>query len=61
MFTSFILVHQDGEPIMLNILDISYVTSCDIFLRSDPDKCISVDESFDVINDKLCKELNGEL
>lgn len=60
MFTSFILVHQDNNPIMINIMDISYVSDNEIFLRSDSDKCIAVDESFDVINDKLCKELNGE-
>ena len=60
MFTSFILCHVDNEPIMINISDISYVTDNQIFLRSrqDEDTCIVVDESFDIINDKLCKELN---
>ena len=60
MFTSFILCHVDNEPIMSNISDISYVTDNQIFLRSrqDEDTCIVVDESFDTINDKLCKELN---
>lgn len=60
MFTSFILCHIDNEPIMINIMDISYVTDNNIFLRSrlDEETCIAVDESFDVINDKLCKELN---
>ena len=45
---------------MINISDISYVTDNQIFLRSrqDEDTCIVVDESFDIINDKLCKELN---
>lgn len=62
MFTSFILCHIDNEPIMINISDISYVTDNNIFLRSrqSEDTCIEVDESFDVINDKLCKELNNE-
>lgn len=61
MFTSFILCHIDKEPIMINIMDISYVTDNQIFLRSrqDEDVCISVDESFDEINSKLCEELNG--
>lgn len=63
MFTSFILCHIDGEPVMINIMDISYVTGSEIFLRSrsEEDMCLTVDESFDEINDKLCKELNGEL
>lgn len=62
MFTSFILCHIDNEPIMINISDISYVTDNQIFLRSrqDEDMCITVDESFDVINNKLCEELNNE-
>ena len=61
MFTSFILCHQDNEPVMINISDISYVTGNNIFLRSrqDEETCITVDESFGVINDKLCKELNN--
>lgn len=60
MFTSFILCHVDDEPIMINIQDISYVSGNQIFLRSrqNEETCIEVDESFDVINDKLCKELN---
>lgn len=63
MFTSFILCHIDDEPVMINIIDISYVSGNEIFLRSrdNEETCLSVDESFDVINDKLCKELNGEL
>lgn len=62
MFTSFILCHVDDEPIMINISDISYVSGNNIFLRSRQDEDISiiVDESFDIINDKLCKELNGD-
>lgn len=62
MFTSFILCHVDDEPIMINISDISYVSGNQIFLRSreEEDNCIVVDESFDVINDKLCKELNDD-
>lgn len=61
MFTSFILCHINDEPIMINIQDISYVTGNHIFLRSreDEDTCITVDESFDLINDKLCQELNN--
>lgn len=62
MFTSFILCHINNEPIMINISDISYVTGNQIFLRSreDEDTCIMVDESFDIINDKLCQELNND-
>lgn len=62
MFTSFILCHVNGEPIMINIQDISYVTDNQIFLRSrcDEDTCIAVDETFDTINDKLCQELNND-
>lgn len=62
MFTSFILCHVDDEPIMINISDISYVSGNNIFLRSRQDEDISiiVDESFDIINDKLCKELNDD-
>ena len=47
---------------MINIQDISYVTGNQIFLRSreDEDTCIAVDESFDIINDKLYKELNDD-
>ena len=61
MFTSFILCHVDEEPIMINIQDISYVSDNQIFLRSrqNEETCIAVDESFDVINDKLCQELNN--
>ena len=62
MFTSFILCHINNEPIMINIQDISYVIGDHIFLRSreDEDTCITVDESFDLINDKLCQELNND-
>lgn len=62
MFTSFILCHVNGEPIMINIQDISYVTDNQIFLRSrqEEDICITVDETFDTINDKLCQELNND-
>ena len=62
MFTSFILCHVDDEPIMINISDISYVSGNNIFLRSRQDEDISiiVDESFDIINDKLCQELNDD-
>ena len=47
---------------MINIQDISYVIGNHIFLRSreDEDTCITVDESFDLINDKLCQELNND-
>lgn len=46
---------------MINIMDISYVTGSEIFLRSrsEEDVCLTVDESFDEINSKLCEELNG--
>lgn len=57
MFTSFIICHKDNEPIMINIMDISYISENEIFLRSDPDLCIAVDESFEEINAKLCEEL----
>ena len=62
MFTSFILCHINNEPIMINISDISYVMNNQIFLRSreDEDTCIAVDEPFDLINDKLCQELNND-
>lgn len=62
MFTSFILCHIDGDPIMINISDISYIVDNQIFLRSrqNEETCIAVDESFDIINDKLCKELNND-
>ena len=47
---------------MINISDISYVMDNQIFLRSrqDEETCIAVDESFDIINDKLCKELEND-
>ena len=47
---------------MINIADISYVTDNQIFLRSrqNEETCIIVDESFDIINDKLCQELNND-
>lgn len=47
---------------MINVQDISYVTGNNIFLRSREDEytCIAVDESFDLINDKLCQELNND-
>ena len=62
MFTSFILCHVYGEPLMINISDISYVSGNHIFLRSrqDEEACIIVDESFDIINYKLYKELNDD-
>lgn len=62
MFTSFILCHIDGDPIMINISDISYITDNQIFLcsRQDEETCLIVDEPFDIINDKLCKELNDD-
>lgn len=62
MFTSFILCRINNEPIMINIQDISYVVGNHIFLRSreDEDTCITVDESFDLINIKLCQELNND-
>lgn len=58
MFTSSILIHQDGEPLMINILDISFVKGNTVFLRS-MDNGLKADESFEEINTKLCEELNG--
>lgn len=61
MFTSFILVHCEGQPIMINILDISYIKDNEIFLRSEShDYSVQCDEGFEELNDKLCKELNDE-
>ena len=59
MFTSFIMCHIDGEPIMINIMDISYVSGNEIVLISQAGQCLEVDEDFDEINAKLCEELNG--
>jgi len=61
MFTSFILCHIDGEQVMINVMDISYVAGSNVFLRSrgEEDMCLTVDEPFDEINNKLCEELNG--
>lgn len=59
MFTSFILIHQDGEPLMINILDISFVKGNVVYMRS-MDNGLEADESFEEINVKLCKELNNE-
>ena len=57
MFTSFIIVHQDGEPIMVNIMDIAFIKGNNIYLRS-MDDGFECDESFEELNDKLCKELS---
>ena len=59
MFTSFILCHINGEPVMINIIDISYVSDNEIVLKSQSGCCLSVDESFTEINEKLCAELGG--
>lgn len=58
MFTSFILIHQSGEPLMINIMDISFVKGNVVYLRS-MDSGLDADESFEEINAKLCEELNG--
>lgn len=58
MFTSFIMVHAEGEPMMINIMDISFVKDNIIYLRSMDDGLV-VDEDFETINNKLCEELNG--
>ena len=58
MFTSFIIIHQDGVPLMINILDISFVKENVVYLRS-MDNGLEADESFEEINAKLCEELNG--
>jgi hypothetical protein len=53
------MCHIDGEPIMINIMDISYVSGNEIVLISQAGQCLEVDEDFDEINAKLCEELNG--
>lgn len=60
MFTSFILCHIDDQPVMINIMDISYIADNRIFMRSrsEEDVCLEVDEDFKTINSKLCEELN---
>lgn len=58
MFTSFILIHQDGVPLMINIMDISFVKGNVVYMRS-MDNGLEADESFEEINAKLCKELNN--
>lgn len=58
MFTSFILVHQDGEPMMINIMDISFIKDNLIFLKS-MDEGLDCDESFQELNEKLCAEIGG--
>lgn len=63
MFTSFILVHTpEGDEMMINIMDISYILDNQIFLRSrkEEDVCIEVAETFEQLNDKLCKELSDD-
>lgn len=63
MFTSFILVHTpEGDEMMVNIMDISYILDNQIFLRSrkEEDVCIEVAETFEQLNDKLCKELSDD-
>lgn len=63
MFTSFILVHTpEGDEMMVNIMDISYILDNQIFLRSrkEEDVCIEVAETFEQLNDKLCKELSND-
>lgn len=63
MFTSFILVHTpEGDEMMVNIMDISYILDNQIFLRSrtEEDVCLQVAETFEQLNDKLCKELDND-
>ena len=62
MFTSFIKAHQNGEPMLINIMDISYVSGSDVHLRSDggTELCITVDESFDEINNMIADEVSHE-
>lgn len=57
MFTSFIIIHQDKVPLMINILDISFIKGNTVFLRS-MENGLKADESFEEINAKLCEELN---
>lgn len=58
MFTSFITVHQDGEPLLININHITMVEEGFIF-TDDLDDGIPVDESFEEINNKIVDELSG--
>ena len=48
MFTSFILIHQDGVPLMINIMDISFVKGNVVYMRS-MDNGLEADESFEEI------------
>lgn len=58
MFTSFILVHQDGEPLLININHITMVQEGFIF-TDDLDDGIPVDEDFAAINNMIADELSG--
>lgn len=57
MFTSFITVHVDGEPMLINIQSITTVYDNEICLV-DGD-CFQCDESFEDINNKIVDELSG--
>ena len=60
MFTSFIKVHQSGVPMLINIMDISYVKCSEIHLRSDggTELCVEIDESFDEVNNLIAEEVS---
>lgn len=58
MFTSFITIHQDGEPVLVNISDISFVRDNHLYLKS-MDEGFVCDESYVELNNKIAEELNG--
>lgn len=58
MFTSFITVHQEGEPMLINISHISFVEEGFIYLI-DLESGIPVDEDFATINNKIVEELSS--
>lgn len=58
-FTSFILLHSDGEAMLVNIQDISFIKDGALYLRSCDDG-FAVDESLEEINNLIAKELMDE-
>jgi hypothetical protein len=57
MFTSFITIHQDNEPVLINIADISFIRDNNLYLRS-METGFACDESFAELNNKIAEELN---
>lgn len=55
-FTSFILLHREGEPVLVNIMDISMIKDGVLFLMS-IDEGIHIDESLEEVNNLIAKEL----